>query len=300
MGGVLPRSVCTAVIRPPRRKAVRLTACVATAAVVAVAACAVAEEQEISLGADAANEINSQLPLVTDAYITGYVQRLGQEIADRTERRDLTWHFHVVDSPQINAFALPGGYVYVNRGLIEATQSVSELAGVLGHEIGHIVQRHSIEQMQKHTGANVGIAVLCSVTNTCESEVGRAALQIGGSFVLARYSRHDELEADSEAVVNVFRAGIHPIGVPRLFERFLEARDAARGTPSQLESWFASHPMEESRIDAAMALIDRITPGELQGLRTDDAEYELFRRRVAALPPSPETPPPEPLGQPLP
>jgi beta-barrel assembly-enhancing protease len=207
MGGALPRSVCTAAIRPLRRRPVRLATAVATAAVVAFAACAVAEEQEISLGADAANEINSQLPLVTDAYIAGYVQRLGQEIADRTERRDLTWHFHVVDSPQINAFALPGGYVYVNRGLIEATQSVSELAGVLGHEIGHIVQRHSIEQMQKHAGAGVGIAVLCSVTNACESEVGRAALQIGGSFVLARYSRRDELEADSEAVVNVIRAG---------------------------------------------------------------------------------------------
>lgn len=266
-------------------------------AVAVATACAVPEEQEISLGADAANEINSQVPLVTDAYVTGYVQQLGEDIARGTERRDLTWHFHVVDSPQINAFALPGGYVYVNRGLIEATRSASELAGVLGHEIGHIVQRHSIDQMQKHAGAGVGIAVLCSVTNACESEVGRAALQIGGSFVLARYSRRDEFEADSEAVVNVMRAGIHPIGVPRLFERFMEAREVA---PSQFENWFASHPLEEARIDAALEMIDRLDPAQLQGLRTDEAEYAVFRQRVASLPPSPERPPPEPLGQPLP
>lgn len=282
---------------PRLRDRVRRRVRLAAAVVIAAAACAVPEEQEVSLGADAATEINAQLPLIEDPYVTSYVERLGREIAGQTERSDLTWHFFVVDSPQINAFALPGGYVYVNRGLIEATQSVSELAGVLGHEIGHIVQRHSIEQMQKHAGAGLGIAVLCSVTNICESEVGQAALQVGGSFVLARYSRRDELEADSEAVVNVMRAGIHPNGVPRLFERFLEAREAA---PSQLESWFASHPLEESRIDAAMELIARLAPGELQGLRTDDAEYSVFRQRVAALPPSPERPPAELLGEPLP
>jgi predicted Zn-dependent protease len=263
----------------------------------AVAGCAVPEEQEVSLGAEAASEINAQVPLVEDAYVVGYVQRLGQEIAGQTERRDLTWHFHVVDSPQINAFALPGGYVYLNRGLIEATGSVSELAGVLGHEIGHIVQRHSIQQMQKHTGASVGIAILCSVTNACESEIGQAAVQIGGSFVLARYSRRDELEADSEAVVNVMRAGIHPAGVPQLFERLLEVREAE---PSELESWFASHPLEESRINAATEMIARLSPEALQGLRTDDAEYARFRQRVAALPPSPEVPAPDALGQPLP
>lgn len=267
------------------------------AALSAAAACAVPEEQEISLGAQAAEEINAQVPLVEDAYVVGYVQRLGQEIAGQTERGDLAWHFHVVDSPQINAFALPGGYVYLNRGLIEATGSVSELAGVLGHEIGHIVQRHSIEQMQKHTGASVGIAILCSVTNACESEIGRAAVQVGGSFVLARYSRRDELEADSEAVVNVMRAGIHPSGVPQLFKRLLEARETA---PSELESWFASHPLEESRINAAMEMIARLAPEELQGLRTDDAEYARFRQRIASLPPSPEPPAPEALGQPLP
>ena len=269
----------------------------AAAALIGAAACTVPEEQEVSLGAEAASEINAQVPLVEDPYVVGYVQRLGQEIADQTERRDLTWHFHVVDSPQINAFALPGGYVYVNRGLIEATGSVSELAGVLGHEIGHIVQRHSIEQMQKHTGTGIGIAVLCSVTNACESEVGQAALQIGGSFVLARYSRRDEMEADSEAVVNVMRAGIHPAGVPQLFERLLEARE---WEPSAVESWFASHPLEESRINAATEMIARLAPEELQSLRTDDAEYAVFRQRVAALPPSPEPPAPEALGQPLP
>src|SRR3970282_2640927 len=124
-----------------------------------------------------------------------------------------------------------------------------------------------------HTGTSVGIAILCSVTNACESDIGRAAVQVGGSFVLSRYSRRDELEADSEAVVNVMRAGIHPAGVPQLFERLLDAREAA---PSELESWFASHPLEESRINAATEMIARLAPEELQWLRTHDAEYVRF------------------------
>jgi beta-barrel assembly-enhancing protease len=267
-----------------------------TALLMAVA-CEVAEDQETALGAQAAGEIEAEVPLVEDAAINEYVSSLGRSIAARTARSDLDWHFRVVDSPQINAFALPGGYIYVNRGLIEATRSLSELAGVLGHEIGHVVQRHSIDQMQKHAGAGIGIAVLCSVTNACESALGQAALQIGGTYVLARYSRRDEIQADSEAVVNVLRAGYDPMGVPRLFERLLELREY---DPGQLDSWFASHPLEESRIRETTALIHSIPAAGAEGLLIDTDDYAAFRARVAALPPSPEPRAPEAIVSPLP
>jgi beta-barrel assembly-enhancing protease len=251
----------------------------------ALFACDVPEEQELALGAQAAGEIEAEVPLLEDPYVNAYVTELGQDIARHTSRADLDWQFRVVDSPQINAFALPGGFIYLNRGLIEAVRSESELAGVIGHEIGHVVQRHSIEQMQKYAGAGFGVAVLCAVTSVCESEAGQLAVQAGGTFVLARYSRRDEFEADSEAVANVFRAGRDPEGVPRFFERILELREQR---PGMLDNWFASHPVEESRIVAARAAIERIPPEERGGLVIDTQEFERVRARLRSLPPSPE------------
>jgi predicted Zn-dependent protease len=265
--------------------------------VLALAACSVPEEQEIALGTQAAGEINSELPLVQDEAVTGYVTNLGREIASGTPRSDLEWRFFVVDSPQINAFALPGGFVYVNRGLIEITRSMSELAGVLGHEIGHVIQRHSVEQMGLHAGANIGVAVLCALTSACESGVGQLAIEMGGSLVLTRYSRRDEFEADSEAVENVLRVGIDPQGVPQFFERLLNAREYQ---PGSVESWFASHPLEEARIDAARRLIEQLPEEVLADTRADAADYSRFLARVAALPPSPPPPEPEEFIDPLP
>jgi beta-barrel assembly-enhancing protease len=250
-------------------------------------ACDVPEDQELALGAQAAGEIEAEVPLLDDPLVTSYIAGLGQDIASHTSRADLDWQFRVVDSPQINAFALPGGFIYVNRGLIEAARTESELAGVIGHEIGHVVQRHSIEQMQKYAGAGFGVAVLCAVTSVCESEAGQLAVQAGGTFVLARYSRKDEFEADSEAVINVFRAGYDPEGVPRFFERILELREQR---PGILENWFASHPVEETRIRATRALIERIPPEERGGLVIDTREFEAVRARLRSLPPSPEPP----------
>jgi len=106
---------------------------VALLALVALAACSVSPDQESAIGKQNADEINAQVPLVTDATINDYVTNLGNKIAGQTSRSDLDWHFYVVNSHQVNAFSLPGGYVYVNRGLIESTDRLDELAGVLGH-----------------------------------------------------------------------------------------------------------------------------------------------------------------------
>ena len=111
----------------------------------------------------------------------------------------ISWRFFVVNSPEVNAFALPGGFVYVNRGLIERTSNMDELAGVLGHEIGHVVRRHSIKQMEKEQGANVGITLACVLTNICNSQAAGALINVGGTAVFARFSRQDEAEADQEA-----------------------------------------------------------------------------------------------------
>ena len=248
-------------------------------------ACSVSEDQEIAIGRQNAEQINAGLPVVTDPQISAYMQELGSRIARTTSRADLDWHFYVINTDQVNAFALPGGYIYVNRGLIESTDKLDELAGTLGHEIGHVIQRHSVKQMETAQKTNVGVAVLCTLTNICETGLGQAAMQVGGSAFFARHTRLDELQADSEAVVNVTRAGFDPNGIPELFEVLLRERERE---PTKLESWFASHPMEEARIERAKRLIDDLALGAEGNLLIDTPNFQAFKARVNALPPGPE------------
>jgi predicted Zn-dependent protease len=269
-----------------RRAACRL-ATLGAALTLAASACGVSEDQEVALGRRNAEEINAHLPLVRDAAVTAYVDSLGMAIARTTPRAELQWRFFVVNSPQVNAFALPGGFVYVNRGLIERAERLDELAGALGHEIGHVVRRHSVRQLEKQRGANVAVALGCTLTRLCEGDVARTAIQVGGAALFARYSREDEAEADSEAVVNVVRAGIDPRGIPSLFERLLEER---RTSPMRIEAFFASHPMEEDRIRATRREIAALDPARLDGLRRNDEAYQRFKARLASLPPAPEVP----------
>jgi len=255
-----------------------------TALAFAAAACGVSQDQEVQLGRQNAEQINSQIPLVRDPIITNYVRDLGLSIARTTPRADLDWQFFVVNSAEVNAFALPGGFIYVNRGLIERAQDLDELAGALGHEIGHVVRRHAVQQMEKRNGANVAVGLGCQLTNLCSSDVARAAIQVGGAALFARYSRTDEAEADSEAVLNVTAAGLDPRGIPTLFRRLIEER---RTAPLRIEAFFASHPLEEDRIVATEREIAALDPKELEGLRVDDPSYQAFRAHLQSLPAPP-------------
>ena len=110
--------------------------------------CLASTQQEVELGQQYAAQLNQQLPLVRDAEVNRYINVLGDSIAGVADDRGLDYTFYVVDSPEINAFAVPGGFIYVNRGLIERSENLAQLAGVLGHEIGHVTERHSMEQMR--------------------------------------------------------------------------------------------------------------------------------------------------------
>lgn len=253
-------------------------------AATAVASCSVSEDQEVQLGRQNAAEINAKLPIVRDPVVTDYVQQLGLALAKTTPRADLDWRFFVVDSRDVNAFALPGGFIYVNRGLIDRAETLDELAGALGHEIGHVVRRHSVHQMEKGATANVAVTLTCTLTRICSSDIANTAIQVGGAALFARYSRLDEAEADSEAVLTVMRAGIDPRGIPSLFERLIEER---RRSPAFIEGFFASHPLEEDRIRATQREIEALDPSQLNGLRSSDANYDAFRQRLLALPSPP-------------
>src|SRR3954463_3248200 len=164
-----------------------------------LAACGVSTQQEVQMGQSEVQQINAQLPIVNDPEANRYINLLGDSIARLTSRTDIPdWKFYIVDSKEVNAFAVPGGYIYVNRGLIERTQRMDQLAGVLGHEIGHVVRRHSIKQMQQQQGANFGITLACVLTSVCSSQAAGAAINVGGAALFAKFSRGDEAEADAE------------------------------------------------------------------------------------------------------
>lgn len=249
--------------------------------------CDVSDSEERALGDEYVQQINAQLPLVRDARVVGYVDALGKEIARKTDRASLEWKFYVVNSDAVNAFAVPGGFIYVNRGLIDRARRLDQLAGVLGHEIGHIVERHSVEQMKKATGANIGVSLLCTLTNVCDKALSQVVINAAGSALFAKYSRSHEMEADSQAVVNVIEAGIHPGGIPEFFEVLIAER---RRNPNLLENFFASHPLEESRVERTRGLIEAYGDERVRGLTRDDDGFQLFKSIVAALPPAPVGP----------
>ncbi len=236
------------------------------------------------MGQTYAAQVQEQLPIVRDPEIVRYINVLGDSLARVADDRSLTWHFYVVDQMDINAFALPGGYIFVNRGLIERATNLAEVAGVLGHEIGHVTQRHSIKQMQKAQGANVGVTLGCILTNVCNSGLAQTGINLAANGVFAKFSRDDEAEADAEGVKTVIRAGIDPNGIPEMFRILLEER---KERPGGVESFFLSHPVEESRIAATQALIAKYPATQLRGLTKDSPNFQAFRTRLKALPPSP-------------
>jgi predicted Zn-dependent protease len=248
------------------------------------AGCAISTQQEVQMGTEYAQQINAQLPIVKDPEVVRYINVLGDSIAKLADSRSLDWQFFVVNATEVNAFAVPGGYVYVNRGLIERAQRMDQLAGVLGHEIGHVVRRHSVQQMEKAQGANIGVTLACVLTSVCNSQAAGAAINVGGSALFAKFSRDDEAEADAEGVKNVVRAGIDPRGIPEMFQILLDERQRS---PGSVESWFATHPMEENRIQATQAQIAQINPAILNGLTKDSQSFQSFKQRVRGLPAAP-------------
>jgi beta-barrel assembly-enhancing protease len=252
---------------------------------VTLTGCGVSTQQEIEMGQQYSQQINAQLPIISDPEANRYINLLGDSIAKLTSRTDIQdWKFYIVDSKEVNAFAVPGGFVYVNRGLIERTQRMDQLAGVLGHEIGHVVMRHSIKQMQQQQGANIGVTLACILTRICDNQAGQAAIQVGGTALFAKFSRGDEAEADAEGIKNVVRAGISPNGIPEMFEILIAGRQS---NPSAVEGWFSTHPLEEDRVAATRAQIAQISPSILRTLSTDSQRYQAFKQRIRALPPSP-------------
>ena len=236
------------------------------------------------MGQQGAAEATHALPMVTDPELVRYITVLGDSLASVADTRNLEWHFYIVNSPEINAFALPGGFVFVNRGLIERIDSLDELAGVIGHEIGHVTMRHSVKMQQKEQATEIGELLGCVLTRVCGSQAANTALGIGTSAAFSKMSRDAEHQADSVGMIYVLRAGIDPRGMTSMFEKLLAER---RRDPEKLEAWFLSHPMEEDRIGFAADAIGKMDQKELDKLTRDTPNFKKFKAKISALGPYP-------------
>jgi predicted Zn-dependent protease len=265
--------------RPAR--GTRNTTIVRLVAMVALAtACDVSVAEEDEMGDQYAAAIAAQIPVLDDPATTAWLQQLGVRLTSVADRENRDWHFYLVDDSTVNAFAVPGGHIFMHRGLIELAGSYSELAGVMGHEVAHVTLRHSVDQMRSRTRTGILVTVFCAVVNVCSSTAAQVAIDVGGQALFAKYSRDDEAQADSAAVQYLIAAGINPRGIPSMFGRLAAER---RVDPTALHAWFGSHPLEQARVSRTNALIATIGPSRLDVLVSDDASFAAFQAAVKAL-----------------
>jgi predicted Zn-dependent protease len=216
------------------------------------------DKKAASMGREMFEEVTAQIPIVTGKKITDYVNKVGQNIARHSDEPDDKYTFTVLDSPDINAFATPGGYVYINRGLLAYMNSESQLAAVLGHEVAHITAEHAASQQLAQTGSSIVAGVLAILTRSVD--VGEATAQWGAASVKG-YGRDMELEADALGNTFLHRAGYDPdamiaiISQLKAHERYTKQRSVDAGKKTQTyHGLFASHPRNDKRLREMLKL----------------------------------------------
>lgn len=229
-------------------------------------------EEEWQMGAQLSQEVAKQVRLNNDPAVNAYVRNMGQRIVQQAAPpfNQLPWEFHVVEDPAINAFAIPGGHVYVNTGLIENADNASELAGVMAHEISHVLARHSTEQLSRQYGLSV---IAGAVLGQNPGALAQIAAQIAAGGAMARFSREAEREADEIGIQAMAAAGYNPMGMATMFEELMEH---SKGQPGKVEQFFSTHPLTSERVADARKRAERIGN---RGI-TDEPAYQDIRRRV--------------------
>lgn len=210
-------------------------------------------DREASLGAQEHAKVEQSFGKFVEGPIADYVSRIGMRVAANTERDDVQYQFFVIDSPMVNAFAIPGGYVYVTRGLMALANNEAELAAVLGHEIAHITARHSAERVSQGFLAQVGAVVLATAV---DSSAAARAGQLGSELFLKSYSRDQEHQADELGVRYLHHAHYDTFAMASFLDSMgrytsLEAKIAGKQAPRA--NWFSTHPQTENRVAEASA-----------------------------------------------
>lgn len=238
-------------------------------------------QQDVELGRQVAQDAEKKIPMLNNARVDDYLNRLGKRLATVAPGEKFPYQFKCVNDSTINAFALPGGFLYINRGVIEAADNEAELAGVIGHEIGHVALRHGTNQASKSYLAQAPLAILSSVIGS--NSVPAILAQIGTSFtansILLKYSRDDERQADLLSAQILYDAGYDPRYVASFFQKL---DSGGRGS-----DFFSSHPNPENRIKNINAEIARL--GSIPADATSDRrEFREIQNLLKTLPPAPK------------
>jgi predicted Zn-dependent protease len=233
-------------------------------------------EKEQRLGRQLANEIDQESKFLDDQMVLNYINNLTQNIVRHSDRR-MSFSVRVLDNEEVNAFALPGGYLYVNTGLIAAAENEAELAGVIAHEVAHVAARHGTKSETKGVIWNLATLPLVFVGGAAGAAVRQLA-GIAGPMSSLRFSRKAELEADLLGIEYVYSAGYDPICLVQLFERVNAGQTRPR---SRLANAFSTHPLTSTRIIAAQEVISRYLPGRDSYL-VNTSEFDMIRERISS------------------
>jgi len=217
----------------------------------------VSQEQEIQMGREAAAQVPETLGLVDNTGLQSYVSRIGKNLAARSERPNLPWEFHVVDDPSPNAFALPGGFIYVTRGMMNLMTNEAQLASVLGHEIGHVTARHSVSQISKQQLAQIGLG-LGSVLSPAVGQL-QPLIGTGLGLLFLKYGRDDEREADTLGFKYIQSGGYD---AAQFDDVFLALERTAVEGASAVPAWLQTHPRPAERASVAEKRAAALPPQE--------------------------------------
>ncbi len=241
----------------------------------------ISTQEEVRIGAQAARQIEKKYPVLRDSPVADYVEEVGQRLARVCDRHDITYHFKVLVSKEVNAFSLPGGWVYIFTGMLEKLDNTAQLAGVLGHEIGHIVARHAVKRLQ----IALGVGILYSIFLGRQGDpLTQNAVKFLINIAMSGYSRANEREADHLGIIYEYRAGYNPRGIIQVMEMI---RGIHHGKISSWQKFLMDHPPPQERI--------RLLEGYLKQLPPEALHYPFYTKEYhrEVLEPLKELPYPE-------
>ncbi len=238
--------------------------------------------QDVEIGQKVSRDAERQLPMLRDSRVDNYLNNLGRRLAAHAPGERYPYQYKCVNSGEINAFALPGGFVYINRGVIEAADNEAQLAGVMAHETSHVALRHGTNQASKAYIAQVPLALLGGALGS--NSVGAVLAQLGAGFALnsvfLKYSRTDETQADVMGTQILYDSGYDPRAMAQFFEKI-------QGKGGRAPEWFSSHPNPERRIERVDEEIEKLG-GPPPNYKTDSPEFREIKRYLQSLPPPPK------------
>lgn len=241
----------------------------------------VSVRDEIQLGQQAQQEVRKQTPEVRDAAVRGYVEDLGARLSAQASGEEYPYSFSTADYRELNAFALPGGPVWINRGILAAAGNESQVAGVLAHEIAHVARRHAAQQITKGTVANGLLGLLGAVLGDegAGAAAARVAAGVTANGFMLKFSRDDEREADREGVAILKRAGYDTRGMIE----FMQVLATQQGrSPGAVAEFLSTHPAPASRVRELEQLVAASGPGG----RRQSAAFTQMKQRLSQLPPA--------------